>query len=342
MRQLLSLRRRTLLNCPAYNASSNPLRDRDESEDALRAQRDRMSSLRQEIEALKDAAASSSAAKSTSAADRDHIDYLEKSLASITSERDHLSSSIQNLEKIHTNTLADLNAEWSSRMDAVNRESASALKALEQQLTAEFGDKERLWMEERAELKQTISDRQSDIVALEEDLQRARSQAQSNNNTMELQEMQNEIIDLKGQRDAHAQEAERVKKELESLKEENFEKISGNEKYESEIADMRSKIDALQQQHKSEVDSLREQLASQSTGNSSLTQDKVNGIMRDVYAHIQTIFQPSSDSDDEDGEGGNKEHSFSSQDILKRCRKVLKQVASDFANTVDDEVVESV
>ena len=95
--------------------------------------------------------------------------------------------------------------------------------------------------------------------------------------------------------------------------------------------DMEALREALESEKNKEVIALRTQVkqgeaavadAIASAGAGRIDQEKINELMQNIYSRMGDIFPTSSAGDSDDEE---VQH-YTSQDILKRCRKVLKQV----------------
>jgi predicted RNase H-like nuclease (RuvC/YqgF family) len=242
--------------------------------------------------------------------DREHMSYLERSLSTVTSERDKLSSTLESIQTTHSQALADIDQDWTSKMERTTNDLIAAMKTLEAKHTSEMKSKEEDWEAERSSFRRKMTERDDEISSLKEDALRAQSRGDAAGSAVEeKKKLEAEVSRLQELVATESKRADSAEQSLDNLK-----------ILERELAGKRASLASAE----GEIAALKQQLesAAAGSGGSGLSQDQVNQLMQDIYAALHTMFSPH-DSDDETG---GAEVSFSSQDVLKRCRRVLKQV----------------
>lgn len=242
---------------------------------------------------------------------------MERSLSAVSSERDRLTAALESIERTHAASLASINSEWAAKLEKSSDELTAAMKSLESSHASALWAQRKEWEVEQARLVQCLADKDAEMVTLREAMPPGLSDS--------VHEQQQQLIE---QRDSLQREVERLGGVTAQESKAAQEALAALEDVRGEL---RVAEGALEEAHRSkegleeELAALRAKASAVGAGrgeDSSLTQEQVNQLMQDIYSALHAMFAPHDSDDDEAG----AEATFTSQDVLKRCRRVLKQV----------------
>jgi chromosome segregation ATPase len=287
--------------------------DSDELDSQKRSYVKRIAALNSEIETMTlEASFSRSAGKQSSSSDEDKekIAQLEQQVQQVTAEKSKLQSELSELENI----MMSSNQEWQTRIDELSKEKSDAIRQLKDQSLEEMGEKESAWEKEKLQMKVALADKDRTIADLESERD-ALSSSSSSSSTGEaeaaheqqqqLAALREEVLQLESERGAATEAHAALETALQAAAAEK----------ESALAKVEEQ-DAL----------LRDISSTGSGGDDRQPQELITEFVQDLFGRLHFAFVPPDSSSIDLDEGV-----LSPNAVLKKCKKVLKQGASEFA-----------
>jgi chromosome segregation ATPase len=238
---------------------------------------------------------------------------------------------VRALESQHAAALTRSESEWSARLDQATSELRAAMKRLEDKHEDDLFEKGRAWDREKSALMQTLAQKDVDLSALQVALESASHSPQIPQDPQALKELEEQVYGLRGELkekqgryEALLGQLSSAEQTIQTLRESLERAESSYSKLDEDLIRVKDELELSE----SDLKTARQELAAAraaKAADTSLSQEEVNALMQDIYLNLQAMFAPRNDSDDEEG-NASKESSYTSQDVLKRCRKVLKQV----------------
>ena len=286
----------------------------------------RIAALNSEIETLTlEASSNRSAAKSgnnDNDEDKEKIRDLEQQLQNIIADKSKLQTDMSELEGI----MMSSNREWQTRIDVLTTEKSDSLRQVKDQSRDELQEKEAAWEKEKLHLKVALADKERVVSDLEEaqsktaqELSDARSSSNDSEsaNQAELEQqlsaLRDEVNQLKAEK---ANDKERFVDMEQSLQTTSTEK----ENTQQRVEDLKKKI--------KEQDEVINDLGSSgsSNGDSRNPDELITDFVQDLFGRLHFAFVPPDNSSIDLDEA-----ILSPNAVLKKCKKVLKQGATEFA-----------
>lgn len=300
--------------------------DSEELELQKRSYTKRIAALNLEIETMTiessstRAAAAAVSGNDASAADKELISRLQGETEQLTKEKSKLQSELAELEGI----MMSSNQEWQARIEDVSTEKSKAIRELKEQSLQEASDKEADWEAARLQMKVSLADKERAITALreEKDELNERLRREENTNTSsdknsvdkeeyeeQIAALREEASQLKRDKEATGERADKLEETLKSAEEGRV----------AALGQVKELEDKLSKQEEVIVDLGN----SKSAGGGG---ELITDFVQDLFGRLHFAFvPPDSSSADLD------EVLLSPNAVLKKCKKVLKQGASEFA-----------
>jgi chromosome segregation ATPase len=259
-------------------------------------------------------------------------------------ERNELKTRLHTLETQQATTVASLENEWAEKLENSSREFRSTMRQLQDEFDEKLFErtatltKEKSQLEQDMEEKRTVTMREHELTMnrLREELVSVREESvtQQQKYQQEHEELVKELEKVKeeqqqqglqgGRGGENSEELEMLKQEKESL----VEKMKDIESRYVMARDRSERLEVDYEEAQEEIQHLKKTIqeleSSKASGGEGIDQEKINVLMQTIYGSMVNVFPNSvDDSDDEE-----QVQHYTAPDVLKRCRKVLKQVSN--------------
>lgn len=268
---------------------------------------------------------------------RELIATLQSSLSQITNDKNELNDRLSTLETQHQTSLNQIENEWSQKFDTATSELRATIRRLQDENDEKLFEKSAQYSKEKHQLEQSLQEKivqltesEHFVDTLKREMEALREALESEKNryrelspppTEERDPLLPEnyrklLVEHQDLQQAH----ESLQQKCNDMEKRYLGTRDDHERLEVDHEELQKEVIALRTQVKQGETAVAEALASAGAGR--IDQEKINELMQNIYSRMGEIFPTSSAGDSDDEE---VQH-YTSQDILKRCRKVLKQV----------------
>jgi chromosome segregation ATPase len=258
----------------------------------------------------------------------------------VTNEKNEVSARLSAVETQHQTAVNEIENEWSQKFDTSTSELRATIRRLQDENDEKLFEKSAQHNKERLHLEQNLQEKINELSESVDSMNELKREVEILREALELEKK-------KEKSPPHAEESgdpllsENYRKlvaEHEELRESHESLRQKCNDFESRYLTTRDEHERLEVDHEElqkEVIELRTQvkqgeaavaaaIAAAGSGAGGIDQDKINELMQNIYSRMGDLFPTSSGGDSDDEE--HVQH-YTSQDVLKRCRKVLKQVS---------------
>lgn len=235
---------------------------------------------------------------------------------------------MNSLESQHQATLNQLENEWSLKLDNATSELRGTIRKLQDEHDEKLFQQSTQMNKEKQQLEQTLQLKITESQELEQRYHELKNEYEQIAKTSSLSSGAGNAINSEEYQQLHInyQKLENENRELQ------YQHESLQQKYnevETKYVTIRDQYERLQVDHEDLHENMKvlkeKSLENTNNGNNNgFDQEKVNILMQNIYTSMVTIFPNSTGAGDSDDE--EHVHQYTAADILKRCRKVLKQV----------------
>lgn len=292
--------------------------DLDELDKQKRSYLKRIATLNSEIEAMTlESSTNRAAAKNTSnAEDKEHIAILESQVKEANAAKAKVQAEMTELEAI----MISSNEEWQARVDKLTKDKDDTVHSLEKRALDELNEKQVAWEKEKLQLEMEIADKAREVLEVSSQRDSALSQ---------LEESKTGSDDTDTKQAAFDKRSAELEEEIRKLKDENEAEGSKRAEAEALLAAALSDKEAAQQSGallEKKVGEQEHRINELSNKGDERSPDElVTEFVQDLFGRLHFAFvPPDSSSIDLD------EAILSPNAVLKKCKKVLKQGASEF------------
>ena len=290
--------------------------DLDELDKQKRSYLKRIATLNSEIEAMTlESSTNRAAAKNTgNAEDKEQIAILESQVKEANAAKAKVQAEMTELEAI----MISSNEEWQARVDKLTKDKDDTVHSLEKRALDELNEKQVAWEKEKLQLEMEIADKAREVLEVSSQRDSALSQ---------LEESKTGSDDTDTKQAAFDKRSAELEEEIRKLKDE----AEGSKRAEAEalLAAALSDKEAAQQSGallEKKVGEQEHRINELSNKGDERSPDElVTEFVQDLFGRLHFAFvPPDSSSIDLD------EAILSPNAVLKKCKKVLKQGASEF------------
>jgi chromosome segregation ATPase len=292
--------------------------DLDELDKQKRSYLKRIATLNSEIEAMTlESSTNRAAAKNTSnAEDKEQIAILESQVKEANAAKAKVQAEMTELEAI----MISSNEEWQARVDKLTKDKDDTVHSLEKRALDELNEKQVAWEKEKLQLEMEIADKAREVLEVSSQRDSALSQ---------LEESKTGSDDTDTKQAAFDKRSAELEEEIRKLKDENEAEGSKRAEAEALLAAALSDKEAAQQSGallEKKVGEQEHRINELSNKGDERSPDElVTEFVQDLFGRLHFAFvPPDSSSIDLD------EAILSPNAVLKKCKKVLKQGASEF------------
>jgi chromosome segregation ATPase len=292
--------------------------DLDELDKQKRSYLKRIATLNSEIEAMTlESSTNRAAAKNTSnAEDKEQIAILESQVKEANAAKAKVQAEMTELEAI----MISSNEEWQARVDKLTKDKDDTVHSLEKRALDELNEKQVAWEKEKLQLEMEIADKAREVLEVSSQRDSALSQ---------LEESKTGSDDTDTKQAAFDKRSAELEDEIRKLKDENETVGSKRAEAEALLAAALSDKEAAQQSGallEKKVGEQEHRINELSNKGDERSPDElVTEFVQDLFGRLHFAFvPPDSSSIDLD------EAILSPNAVLKKCKKVLKQGASEF------------
>lgn len=292
--------------------------DLDELDKQKRSYLKRIATLNSEIEAMTlESSTNRAAAKNTSnAEDKEQIAILESQVKEANAAKAKVQAEMTELEAI----MISSNEEWQARVDKLTKDKDDTVHSLEKRALDELNEKQVAWEKEKLQLEMEIADKAREVLEVSSQRDSALSQ---------LEESKTGSDDTDTKQAAFDKRSAELEDEIRKLKDENEAEGSKRAEAEALLAAALSDKEAAQQNGallEKKVGEQEHRINELSNKGDERSPDElVTEFVQDLFGRLHFAFvPPDSSSIDLD------EAILSPNAVLKKCKKVLKQGASEF------------
>ena len=292
--------------------------DLDELDKQKRSYLKRIATLNSEIEAMTlESSTNRAAAKNTSnAEDKEQIAILESQVKEANAAKAKVQAEMTELEAI----MISSNEEWQARVDKLTKDKDDTVHSLEKRALDELNEKQVAWEKEKLQLEMEIADKAREVLEVSSQRDSALSQ---------LEESKTGSDDTDTKQAAFDKRSAELEDEIRKLKDENEAEGSKRAEAEALLAAALSDKEAAQQSGallEKKVGEQEHRINELSNKGDERSPDElVTEFVQDLFGRLHFAFvPPDSSSIDLD------EAILSPNAVLKKCKKVLKQGASEF------------
>lgn len=257
---------------------------------------------------------------------------LQSNIQELTLERNTLHERLQSLELQHQTSTQQLDNEWLLKFNNTTSELRTTIRQLQDECDEKIFQQTSQFTKEKQQLQQTYEIKlqeyhdyeiiknkniqyQEQIIELEKNIQQLQEEKRKKKN-----EEEEEDGDEKEGKKELLKNYENLQQKYNEIENECIRIRTEKEKLEVDLEDSQEIIKKLQEDQKK----------NNSNSNNGIDQDKINLLMQNIYTSMVTLFPNSTGGGGGGGDSDDEEHviQYTATDILKRCRKVLKQVNS--------------
>jgi chromosome segregation ATPase len=292
--------------------------DLDELDKQKRSYLKRIATLNSEIEAMTlESSTNRAAAKNTSnAEDKEQIAILESQVKEANAAKAKVQAEMTELEAI----MISSNEEWQARVGKLTKDKDDTVHSLEKRALDELNEKQVAWEKEKLQLEMEIADKAREVLEVSSQRDSALSQ---------LEESKTGSDDTDTKQAAFDKRSAELEDEIRKLKDENETVGSKRAEAEALLAAALSDKEAAQQSGallEKKVGEQEHRINELSNKGDERSPDElVTEFVQDLFGRLHFAFvPPDSSSIDLD------EAILSPNAVLKKCKKVLKQGASEF------------
>lgn len=292
--------------------------DLDELDKQKRSYLKRIATLNSEIEAMTlESSTNRAAAKNTSnAEDKEQIAILESQVKEANAAKAKVQAEMTELEAI----MISSNEEWQARVGKLTKDKDDTVHSLEKRALDELNEKQVAWEKEKLQLEMEIADKAREVLEVSSQRDSALSQ---------LEESKTGSDDTDTKQAAFDKRSAELEEEIRKLKDENEAEGSKRAEAEALLAAALSDKEAAQQSGallEKKVGEQEHRINELSNKGDERSPDElVTEFVQDLFGRLHFAFvPPDSSSIDLD------EAILSPNAVLKKCKKVLKQGASEF------------
>jgi chromosome segregation ATPase len=292
--------------------------DLDELDKQKRSYLKRIATLNSEIEAMTlESSTNRAAAKNTSnAEDKEQIAILESQVKEANAAKAKVQAEMTELEAI----MISSNEEWQARVGKLTKDKDDTVHSLEKRALDELNEKQVAWEKEKLQLEMEIADKAREVLEVSSQRDSALSQ---------LEESKTGSDDTDTKQAAFDKRSAELEDEIRKLKDENEAEGSKRAEAEALLAAALSDKEAAQQSGallEKKVGEQEHRINELSNKGDERSPDElVTEFVQDLFGRLHFAFvPPDSSSIDLD------EAILSPNAVLKKCKKVLKQGASEF------------
>ena len=292
--------------------------DLDELDKQKRSYLKRIATLNSEIEAMTlESSTNRAAAKNTgNAEDKEQIAILESQVKEANAAKAKVQAEMTELEAI----MISSNEEWQARVDKLTKDKDDTVHSLEKRALDELNEKQVAWEKEKLQLEMEIADKAREVLEVSSQRDSALSQ---------LEESKTGSDDTDTKQAAFDKRSAELEDEIRKLKDENEAEGSKRAEAEALLAAALSDKEAAQQSGallEKKVGEQEHRINELSNKGDERSPDElVTEFVQDLFGRLHFAFvPPDSSSIDLD------EAILSPNAVLKKCKKVLKQGASEF------------
>ena len=239
---------------------------------------------------------------------REQIQRLENLVNELKNENNLLKEKLQNNETEFVRVKNEIENEWNSKLENTTSEFRGKIRQIEDDNDEKLFTQTNELNKTISNLRNIIENNNKEINALKEEINQLNQQS---NNNEEITELNNSNNQLKAENQRTVQQLNELTNKLD---------LTENElnRYKSENEELLHEVNELKEYKNNNP----QKNTDNDNNNGQLTAQQINTLMQTIYTNLMNVFPAT------DGEEGEEENQYSSQDISKRCRKVFKKVSN--------------
>jgi chromosome segregation ATPase len=257
----------------------------------------------------------------------------------MTNEKNEMSDRLSSLEAQHQTALSEIENDWSQKFDTSTSELRATIRRLQDENDEKLFEKSAQHNKEKHQLEQSLQEKVNELFESQHIVNEMKREMEMLREALESAEKQREqsrafpieesdpmLSESYQKLLAEHQELQRsqesLQKKCNDMESRYLTKRGEHERLEVDHEELQKEVSELRAQVKQGEAALA---AAAGSGAGGIDQEKINELMQNIYSRMGDLFPASAGGDSDDEE--HVQH-YTSQDVLKRCRKVLKQVTS--------------